>query len=290
MMLAAVALAATLAVPRFFLAGDGTLALVSAHSGDTATVIYRRLDGTYDADALAKIRHVMRSRDGAEGEVSLRLVELLAYVYGRHGKTPLAIQSGYRSPDYNEAIRARGARAAGGSLHTEGLAADVAFPAKDLRPLWMMMRALDCCGAGFYQAEGFLHLDVGRPRFWEPATSKVEQNLSAGNARLFARTEYDRYATGESVVVELHALTMPPVRIATTAVVVVGDRERPVHVEGPGGERDGCVEVPERGVRLRVTSIPEVGLSHLVLKTCAPRVEKTPEMVETNAIEVRSAE
>jgi len=290
MMLATVALAATLAVPRFFLAGDGTLALVNAHAGDKTTVVYRRPDGTYDPDALAKIRHVMRSRDGAEGDVSLRLVELLGHVYAMRGKQPLTIQSGYRSPDYNEAIRARGARAAGGSLHTEGLAADVALPSKDLRPLWMTIRGLECCGAGYYQSEGFLHLDVGRARFWEPATSKVEQNLSAGNARLFARTEFDRYQAGETVVIELHALTAPPVRIARTAAVVDGGRERPAHVDGPGGEHEGCIEVAERGVRLRATEVAAGGRGHLVLKTCQPRVEKTPETLETNVIEVRTAE
>ena len=290
MTLAAVAVAATLAAPRFFLAGGGTLALVNAHSGDTASVTYRRADGTYDADALAKLRHVMRSRDGAEGDVSLRLIELLGWVYAKRGKQPLRIQSGYRSPDYNEAIRAKGARAAGGSLHTEGLAADVAFPGKELRPLWLTIRGLECCGAGYYQSEGFLHLDVGRARFWEPATSKVEQNLSAGNAKLFARTEYDRYAAGEPVVVTLHALTAPPVLVAKEAMLVDGEHERPVRVEAPAGEREGCFDVTERGVRLRVVNVPAVGRGRLVLKTCTPRVEKTPETVDANAIEVRAGE
>jgi uncharacterized protein YcbK (DUF882 family) len=286
MMLAAVAMAAGLAAPRFFLAGDGTLALVNAHSGDRASVTYRRPDGTYDPEALAAIRRVLRSRDGAEGDVALRLVELLGWVYRARGGQALRIQSGYRSPGYNEAIRARGARAAGGSLHTEGLAADVAFPSKELRPLWMKVRGLDCCGAGYYATEGFLHLDVGRPRFWEPATSKVEQNLSAGNARLFARTEFDRYATGEPVVVTLHALTAAPVLIARDATLVDGERRRTVHVEAPAGEREGCVDASAHGVRLRVTGLEPVGRGRLVLATCAPRVEKTPDTVETNPIEV----
>jgi uncharacterized protein YcbK (DUF882 family) len=290
MMLAAMALAAGLATPRFFLEGDGTLALVNAHTGERVTVTYRHAEGAYDAAALATIRHVMRSRDGAEGDVSLRLVELLGWVSHARGGEALRIQSGYRSPDYNEAIRARGARAAGGSLHTEGLAADVAFPAKELRPLWMKLRSLDCCGAGYYAAEGFVHMDVGQPRFWEPSTSKVEQNLSAGNARLFARTEYDRYAAGEPVVVTLHALTLPPIRIATDAKLVDGAGARPVRVEAPIPARDGCIDVDERGVRLRVIGVAPVEHARIVLATCAPRAEKTPEKVETNAIEVRPAD
>jgi uncharacterized protein YcbK (DUF882 family) len=276
-----------LAAPRFFIAGDGTVALVNAHSGERATVIYRRADGSYDPEALAKIRRVMRSRDGGEGEISLRLIELLGHVYRMRGKAPLTIQSGYRSPDYNERLRARGARAAGGSLHTEGLAADVVFAKKDLRGLWLALRDLECCGVGFYQGEGFLHLDVGRPRFWEPATSKVEQNLSAGNAKLFARTEFDRYLAGEPVVVTLHALTAPPVRIATEATLVEGERTHPIRVEAPLTERGGCVEVAERTVRLRVTDVPDTTRGRIVLRTCPPRVERTPEAVETNAVEVR---
>jgi uncharacterized protein YcbK (DUF882 family) len=284
MTLAAVALAA--ALPRFFLAGDGTLALVNAHHGDRATVRYRHDDGTYDAAALARVRHVLRSGDGAEGPIALRLVELLGHVYVATGRHPLVVQSGYRSPGYNEALRASGARAAGGSLHTEGLAADVAFPARDLRPLWMKIRALDCCGAGYYRAEGFLHLDVGQPRFWEPATSKVEQNLSAGNARLFARTEYDRYAAGEPIVVTLHSLTAPPMRVAKEGALVEGGVEHRVTVEASLPEGGGCWEIGERGVSVRVTGAP-AGRGPLVLRTCAPRVERTPDTFETNVVDVR---
>lgn len=287
MMLAAVALAATTTLSRFFLVGDGTVALVNAHTGQKVTVSYRQADGSYDPQALAAIRRVMRSRDGGEGPIALRLVELLGYVYDLGGKRPLTIQSGYRSPAYNQAIRARGAKAAGGSLHTEGLAADVAFPKRELKPLWLKIQALDCCGAGYYQSEGFLHLDVGRPRFWTPATSKVEQNLSAGNARLFARTEYDRYAAAEPITVTLHALTTPPVRVATEAMFVVGDREQAVRVAGDVPERDGCLDVAAHDARLRVTGAAAGERARLVLRTCTPRVEKTPETVETNAIEVR---
>ena len=289
MMLATAAWSAP-AEPRFFIMGDGTLALVSVHTGAKANVTYRRPDGTYDPEALAQIRRVMRSRDGGEGEISLRLVELLGHVYAERGHQPLRIQSGYRSPDYNEAIRANGAKAAGGSLHTEGLAADVAFPPKELKPLWLEIRKLDCCGAGYYQKNGFLHLDVGRPRFWEPATSKVEENLSAGNARIFARTEFDRYGAGESITVALHAMTLPPVLVSKDAVLSDGGREHPVHVESTLAQQDGCFAVDERGAHFRVTGVPATPRGTLVLKTCAPRLERTPDTIETNPIAVRAAD
>jgi uncharacterized protein YcbK (DUF882 family) len=224
---------------RFFIMGDGRLALVNAHTNASVDVHYRRADGTYDEAALAQIRQAFRSAgDEGEGKASLRLIEILSSVQKSSGVRPLTLMSGYRSPDYNKGRW----RPLAGSLHTEGLAADVAFPRRMLKPLWMKLRSMDCCGAGYYAKEGFLHIDVGRPRFWEPATSRVEENLSAGNAQLFARTEYDRYAIGEAVVIAVHSMTVPPVRLAREVEVVLRKGEA-VRAELEGG--DGCITVPE---------------------------------------------
>jgi uncharacterized protein YcbK (DUF882 family) len=269
--------------------GEGRLALVNPHTGARVDVRYRRADGTYDDVALAAIRRAFRSEgDDGPGKASLRLVETLGWLSGAAAVRPLTLMSGYRSPAYNESLRASGARAAGGSLHTEGLAADVALPRKDLKRLWLRIRAMECCGAGYYAKEGFLHVDVGRPRFWEPQTSRVEENLSAGNARLFARTEFDRYARDEQIVVALHSLTVPPVRIATDATWVPERGERrtvALHAEKP--PRDGCVDVTESGGTVTADGIASPGRGRLVLATCAPRTERTPEHVESNDVEVR---
>src|SRR5213079_3078563 len=66
---------------RFFVMGDGTLAVVNAHTGERAEVRYRRADGTYDQAALARIRRAFRSSgDDGEGRASLRLIEVLSWV------------------------------------------------------------------------------------------------------------------------------------------------------------------------------------------------------------------
>ncbi|TMA51020.1 MAG: DUF882 domain-containing protein, partial [Deltaproteobacteria bacterium] len=194
------------------------LAIVNAHTDEHVTVRYRREDGTYDPDALARLRRVFRSSgDAREQDVSLRLIEVLSHVQKMAGGHPLVLLSGYRSPTYNQSLKNQGKQVAGGSMHTEGLAADLAFPRPQLPKLWHQVRDLDCCGAGYYAKEGFLHVDVGRPRFWEATTSRVDENLSAGNARMFARTEFDRYVGGEPISVTLHALTVPPVQVARVA-------------------------------------------------------------------------
>ena len=124
---------------RFFVMGDGRLALQNVHSGARADVRYRRGDGTYDDAALARLRAVF-ARD-RPGPLSLRLVELMSWLQDRSGSRPLRLMSGFRSPTYNEALRRRDVRAAKASLHTEGLAADIAFPHARLRDLWLQKLA-----------------------------------------------------------------------------------------------------------------------------------------------------
>src|SRR5437899_1848036 len=266
-----------------------TEAVVRAHTRERAEVRYRRADGTYDQAAIARIRRAFRSSgDDGEGRASLRLIEVLSWVQKTSRVRPLTLMSGYRSPGYNEGLRAKGMRAAGGSLHTEGLAADVAFPRAVLRPLWMKVRALDCCGAGYYAKEGFLHIDVGQPRFWEPSTSRVEENLSAGNARLFARTEFDRYAKGEEIVVALHAMTVPPVRVGREGEFGVAQQGAASGTLDAGGTPgDGCVELDASRATVRLRGMPGAGRGTLRLAICEPRPERTPTVVETSVIEVR---
>jgi len=279
---------------RYFRAGDGDLNLKSPGLGDRAKVIYRLPDGTYDDAALARVERVFRSKgDGKQGEIDLRLVELLAWLQGQTGVAELSLISGYRSPAYNERLRRNGVQAASASLHTQGMAADVAFPRKGLKPLWLQVRALECCGAGYYAANGFLHVDTGEPRFWEAATSKVGEDLSGGNARLFARTQFDRYQAGEGIEVRLRSLTAPPVRLKPIVRAVAaggvggnGGGIREARIDRPRAGADGCVAV-DADTRLLVREVPPLGLAHLELDVCAPRPERTPAVVTSNPIAVR---
>jgi uncharacterized protein YcbK (DUF882 family) len=275
--------------PRFYVAGDGTLAIVSRATRERVDVRYRRDDGRYDYAALDEIRRLMRSRGGGEqGDITPRFVELLGHVYAHTGR-PLVLLSGYRTPAYNEGLRRRGTRAASGSLHTEGLAADLAFPRDDLRPLWLHLRALECCGAGYYGSRGFLHVDVGTPRFWEAATSRADEDISRGNARVFARTDFDRYAAGEMMLVRLHRITSPPIRLARTAQLAPtgGNAGAPVTVEELGGAPgDGCI-IADGSTRLLVKGARATPRGRVVLATCEPRVDRTPERIESNAVTLR---
>jgi len=278
--------------PRFFIMGSGTLTLRSRATGEEATVRYRQPDGRYDYVAFEDLQRILRSKGGGEQkELTPRFVEMLAYVSQQVGQ-PLVILSGYRTPAYNDGIRRRGGKAASGSLHTEGLAADLAIPREQLYSLWMHMRALDCCGAGYYAKQGFVHVDVGKPRFWEATTSRTDEDLSGGNARVFARADFDRYKEGETMLVRLHGVTAPPLRIARTAHLLPDGGGKPATVtvedmDAPGnGKGDDCLTA-DAASRLLVKDAPATARGRIVFATCAPRIERTPERIESNPLSIR---
>jgi uncharacterized protein YcbK (DUF882 family) len=284
--------------PRFFFAGNGYLKLSHAHFGTTLAVRYRRPDGTYDPDALRQIQHFFRSReDGREGAISLRLIELLAYVQDHFHPRQMTLLSGYRSPAFNEDLRAAGGQAAQTSLHTQGLAADVTLSGIDLRRLWRQLRALRTGGAGYYRKGNFLHIDSGPPRFWEETTSRVSENLSAGNARVFLRTDFDRYPSVEGAVCSVYSVTAFPLLIAPQAKVAGANGDTTVMLEPLGkgiARRDGCLAItgPAEAYQLRVASAAPAlkagERSHFVLSTCEPRIERTPAEIDSNPVEIQS--
>ncbi|OFV87098.1 MAG: hypothetical protein A3J75_07545 [Acidobacteria bacterium RBG_16_68_9] len=288
--------------PRFFFSGDGFIALQHAHFDERLAVRYRDVDGRYDPEALARIERFFRSRDdGQSGEVSLRLIELIDFVEDRYRPRRIVLISGYRSLELNQQLRASGARVADASLHREGLAADLQLDGVDLKRVWAGLRDLRVGGVGYYRQQAFLHLDTGRPRFWEPQTSRVKEKLSAGNARVFARTDFDRYRALDGALLRLHGVTALPLRIARHARFGA----RTVTLEPLGDDvtlTDGCYvfDQPVAAYRFRIAAAPstahspapssEKGVGEIPqpirVFTCAPRVAATPPEIESNPVEL----
>lgn len=292
------ALPVSAASPRFFFAGDGRLVLRHAYFENTLDVRYRQADGTYDPAALKQIEHFFRSReDGREAPIPLRLIELLSYVEQHYHPRQMVLLSGYRSPEFNADLRNNGRAAAQASLHTDAMAADIMFVGLDMRRLWRQLRDLGTGGVGYYRANKFLHIDTGQPRFWEASTSRVSENLSAGNARVFLRTDFDRYQRLEGAICSLHSVTAFPLRIHPHATLV-----------GPGGwmtlmiepvssgirDDDGCFLIadPAERYEFRVVSTDELNgavassRSRIMLSTCEPREAKTPAEIASNPLEI----
>src|SRR5581483_7928012 len=103
-----------------------------------------------------------------------RLLDLLAGLHGRLGSSaPFSVISGYRSPETNEMLHERSAGVASHSLHMQGMAIDIRVSDRcrgDLHRTAVSMRA---GGVGYYPALDFVHVDVGRVRYWGAADSSA---------------------------------------------------------------------------------------------------------------------
>jgi uncharacterized protein YcbK (DUF882 family) len=52
------------------------------------------------------------------------------------------------------------------SLHTEAMAIDIRVPGRSLRDVQRAAMSLEAGGVGYYPRSGFVHVDVGRVRYW----------------------------------------------------------------------------------------------------------------------------
>jgi uncharacterized protein YcbK (DUF882 family) len=137
------------------------------HTGETVDVVYRA-DGDLDLGALREIDWVLRDfRTGEARSIDPRLLDLLWRLRTALDTTePYDVISGYRSLETNAMLRRAGRGVARESLHTRAMAIDVRLPDRPLAVVRDTALALRLGGVGYYPASGFVHVDVGRVRFW----------------------------------------------------------------------------------------------------------------------------
>jgi uncharacterized protein YcbK (DUF882 family) len=143
------------------------LAFRNLHTGETVDVVYGA-GGELDPGALREIDWVLRDfRTGEARPIDRRLLDLLWRLRSALDTTePYEVISGYRSPATNAMLRREGRGVARGSLHTRAMAIDVRVPDRPLTAVRDAALALRLGGVGYYPASGFVHVDVGRVRFW----------------------------------------------------------------------------------------------------------------------------
>ncbi|MBI4237223.1 MAG: YcbK family protein [Deltaproteobacteria bacterium] len=177
------------------LGGDGKLVLYSYPHQTLIEVTYRHSD-QMDATGLAKIRHALRSPDGVEATIDLRLIALLDQIQDHFGADTVEIISGYRSPAYNGRLKTSGHAVARESQHLKGLAADIHFDEISEMALRDYARALGCGGVGFYPSLNFVHVDLGPMRSWE---ERAGARKLVGEGTIVYVTDRNTYRSGEPV-------------------------------------------------------------------------------------------
>jgi uncharacterized protein YcbK (DUF882 family) len=137
--------------------------LVNVHSNEAVAL---------DTRAPSDERFARLLPDRTNGDVHRfdpRLLGVVRRVAERHPGARIDLVSGYRSPKFNEHLRKKGHRVASHSEHSLGHALD--FRVEGLSPVEIVaeLRALGWKGGiGRYDgaSDRFVHVDVGRERFW----------------------------------------------------------------------------------------------------------------------------
>lgn len=158
--------------------GDRALNLYFTHTGERATIVFKR-NGKYDPRGLMQINRFLRDwRRNEPTKMDPRLLDLVWEVYQRSGaKEPINVVSAYRSPATNNMLRTRSriSGVAKKSQHMLGKAMDFYIPGVKLATLRALAMQMQVGGVGYYPTSGspFVHLDVGNVRAW-PRMSRQE--------------------------------------------------------------------------------------------------------------------
>jgi uncharacterized protein YcbK (DUF882 family) len=151
-------------------APERTLSFFHTHTGERLKVAYC-CGGEYQTDGLQEVNHILRDfRVNETKAIEPGLLDLLFELGGTLGTDqPFHVISGYRSPQTNMMLRERGGAATGvasHSLHMVGQAIDIRVPGVTIERLRDAARSLKIGGVGFYPDLNFVHVDVGRVRYW----------------------------------------------------------------------------------------------------------------------------
>ena len=143
------------------------LAFYNTHTQERLHVCYCR-NGKYDFKALSKINHILRDHRSDEVRaIDTQLLDLLHDLsFKTNPQSPFHIISGYRSPATNKKLSKKSAGVASRSLHMQGKAIDIRIPGFKTRNLRNVARQMKAGGVGYYPKSDFVHVDVGRVRYW----------------------------------------------------------------------------------------------------------------------------
>ena len=276
----------------FFLMGSGKMHLKNLRNGREARVELLTADGSLNEAALDEVDRVFGFPTAEKGEhISPRLLCMVSHFADRMapGKT-IHIESAYRSPEYNDKIRRKGANAARTSTHMDGMALDFWLAGVDGKKLWQTIREADCGGVGHYGGKA-IHLDAGRPRFWEAATSGTKAVEPDFNRHLYLSTDYDRYRPGTRLRLSLSGLSTFGFGVRPTAVVTAGNagQQSPLALDLPAAGGDCLLLEDRKATRFLHATLPPdlpAGRYRIGLEFCNKPFPQMPDAAVSNEIEI----
>lgn len=146
---------------------DRELAFYNIHTGEKISATYWS-DGNYLKDGIKEISWLLRDhRAGVASSMDPKLFDLLHQLQTEVGHPgEFQVISGYRSPATNNMLNKHTSGVAKRSYHMLGQAIDVRLPGFETRHLHKAAKSFKAGGVGYYSKSDFVHLDVGRVRYW----------------------------------------------------------------------------------------------------------------------------
>jgi uncharacterized protein YcbK (DUF882 family) len=146
---------------------ERSLGFYNTHTGERLTAVYWE-KGDYVSESLTAINQILRDHRTDEVEnIDTELLDLLFALQSKlETREPFHVISGYRSAKTNAALQAASSGVANNSLHIVGKAIDIRAPGRELRLLRKAAVGLNGGGVGYYPKSDFVHVDVGRVRYW----------------------------------------------------------------------------------------------------------------------------
>lgn len=194
--------------------GDGTLHLYNDTRKESLDITFRDTQGHTSAAALKKIETFLRSPDDQTHAIDTQLIDLIDAIQDHFHESVIEIISGYRSPDYNHALKLEGHAVANESLHMQGLAMDIHLDTVTEEAVRDYAQTLARGGVGWYPQNDFVHVDVGPVRSWghaEGARKLVGLNNNPGT--LTIRSDANRYFHDNEIII---SVTPPPENFSWT--------------------------------------------------------------------------
>jgi uncharacterized protein YcbK (DUF882 family) len=143
------------------------LCLLNLHTKEDIDIAYWK-NGEYVPDALHQLNHIFRDHyTGLVNQIDTNLFDFLFAIQQEIQSTePFHLISGYRCKKTNEWLRKQNRNVSRKSFHIYGKAADIRLPDHSLKILRAAAYKLKGGGVGYYPKSNFVHVDVGRVRFW----------------------------------------------------------------------------------------------------------------------------
>lgn len=164
---AAITMAAPAVIASAAPVRDRELSFYNTHTGEKLTAAFWS-EGNYLNDGIEEINWILRDhRAGIASPIDPKLLDLLYQLQATvEHPGEFHVISGYRSPATNDMLNKHSSGVAKRSYHMLGKAIDVRLPDFDTSKLHQAAVSLKRGGVGYYARSNFIHLDVGRVRYW----------------------------------------------------------------------------------------------------------------------------